>query len=384
MNWVQQLSAQLEQGPCVVVTLNLLSGSAPRESGSRMLVADDQVSGSIGGGNLEFQAIEYARELLLKPDSARHEHSRWGLGPALNQCCGGAVELHFELLPVGIPAWLRHVCVEVEKSRPLVLATAINSENPLHLVISEEGVVAVDRTDLKSVFEPGLKSVDPDPEVLKHSAAMLQQTGLPATRAKSLVEVTAGAVNWWLERLDTPGVPLVLFGAGHVAQEVARLLERLPFDVTWVDERTDWLPARTVPSIRPVLTNQYQQVLDTAPPGAVYVVMTHSHQLDEDICYEILQRNRFSWLGLIGSRTKRRRFVHRLQERGIDASRVEQIVCPVGLVGESVSTGGAADDPNDEQHPAPRGGIHGKQPATIALSLVAQLMMERPWIVENS
>ena len=64
-----------------------------------------------------------------------------------------------------------------------------------------------------------------------------------------------------------------------------------------------------------------------------------------------LQRGDFAWLGLIGSKTKRRRFVHRLEQRGIRPAQLERLVCPVGL-----------------------SGIRGKQPATIAISLAAQLM----------
>ena len=79
--------------------------------------------------------------------------------------------------------------------------------------------------------------------------------------------------------------------------------------------------------------------------------MTHSHALDEDICLEVLRRGDFAFLGLIGSATKRRCFVHRLQQRGADEAALERLVCPVGLAG-----------------------IRGKQPATIALSLAAQLM----------
>jgi xanthine dehydrogenase accessory factor len=88
-----------------------------------------------------------------------------------------------------------------------------------------------------------------------------------------------------------------------------------------------------------------------AEAGSFFVVMTHSHQLDEDICLQVLQCGDFAWLGLIGSDTKRRRFVHRLERRGIQPEQLERLVCPIGL-----------------------SGIRGKQPATIALSLAAQLM----------
>jgi xanthine dehydrogenase accessory factor len=116
---------------------------------------------------------------------------------------------------------------------------------------------------------------------------------------------------------------------------------------------------------RVVYTEHPAAEVARASPGSVFVVMTHSHQLDEDICFEILTRGDFCWLGLIGSETKRRRFVQRLNKRGVQPDLLDRLICPVGLVGLI-------------------GGIGGKQPATIALSLVAQLMLEKPWMKENN
>jgi xanthine/CO dehydrogenase XdhC/CoxF family maturation factor len=68
--------------------------------------------------------------------------------------------------------------------------------------------------------------------------------------------------------------------------------------------------------------------------------------------FEMLPKGFPNWLGLIGSATKRKRFVQRLKRNGIPELQLQRLICPIGLVG-----------------------LHGKQPATIALSLVAQLMM---------
>jgi xanthine dehydrogenase accessory factor len=167
--------------------------------------------------------------------------------------------------------------------------------------------------------------------------------------------------TWWLEPVGHDHPRLLLFGAGHVGREVARLLSRLPFTVTWVDSRDDAfndapLEDAAAGRIATLRTDDPVGPVREAGPAGIYVVMTHSHQLDEEICFEVLQRDDFAWLGLIGSDTKRRRFAQRLQRRGIPAERLERLVCPIGLAG-----------------------IRGKQPATIALSLVAQLMSEQPW-----
>ena len=93
------LFALVEAGqPCALVTVAGVAGSAPREAGARMIVAPDQLLGTIGGGNLEFEAARIARARLADPAAGpRRFVELFPLGPMLEQCCGGAVYLHFEL-----------------------------------------------------------------------------------------------------------------------------------------------------------------------------------------------------------------------------------------------------------------------------------------------
>ena len=94
--------------PCVLVTVAHIAGSAPREPGARMIVTPTEVMGTIGGGNLEFEAIRIARERLVDvSDTGAQRHIElFPLGPMLQQCCGGAVFLHFEALTNGRSDWL--------------------------------------------------------------------------------------------------------------------------------------------------------------------------------------------------------------------------------------------------------------------------------------
>jgi xanthine dehydrogenase accessory factor len=86
----------LDQGRAAVqVRVGATRGSVPREAGTRMLVAADAVAGTIGGGHLEWQAIAQARALLAGPPWQAQVQDI-ALGPALGQCCGGALQLHFE------------------------------------------------------------------------------------------------------------------------------------------------------------------------------------------------------------------------------------------------------------------------------------------------
>ena len=118
----------------MLVTMNLILGSAPRESGCRMIVSESECHGSIGGGNLEFTAIQKARDLLQEPADPRQTHQPFGLGPALNQCCGGAVTLLFEVISGNCPDWLNKLVDEQSSDSRQVLVMAIDRSEPLRWV----------------------------------------------------------------------------------------------------------------------------------------------------------------------------------------------------------------------------------------------------------
>jgi xanthine dehydrogenase accessory factor len=150
------------------------------------------------------------------------------------------------------------------------------------------------------------------------------------------------------ELKDEPGFHVVLFGAGHVGKEVARILERLPCRLTWVDPRPEMFPSAT--SAKVVIEEEPAWMVDEAPPGAYYLVMTHSHALDLELVERILRRTDTAFVGLIGSQTKAAKFRLRLQQKNLAT---EKLVCPIGLVKA------------------------GKHPAEVAVSAVAQLLERR-------
>jgi xanthine dehydrogenase accessory factor len=140
---------------------------------------------------------------------------------------------------------------------------------------------------------------------------------------------------------------VVLFGAGHVGKEVAAILGRLPCSLTWIDSRPDMFPEKVAANTKVIIEEEAAWMVDEAPAGALYLVMTHSHALDLEIVERVLRRSDFAFLGLIGSETKAAKFRLRLQQRGISS---ERLVCPIGLF---------------------KGGKH---PAEVAVSAVAQLL----------
>ena len=145
---------------------------------------------------------------------------------------------------------------------------------------------------------------------------------------------------------------LQLSGAGHVGRAVAGHLADVPCQVQWIDEREGEFPAEpSPPHIQRLCAEPVDSEVASAPGGAFYLVMTHSHDLDLALSLAILRRGDAGFFGLIGSRTKRLRFEHRLGERGIAPQALAGMVCPVGLPG-----------------------IEGKEPGVIAAATVAQLL----------
>jgi xanthine dehydrogenase accessory factor len=145
----------------------------------------------------------------------------------------------------------------------------------------------------------------------------------------------------------------MLFGAGHVGAAVVRLLADLPCRVTWVDEREDLFPAALPHNVVAEATDLPEALVRAAAPGTSFLVMTHDHALDQRLAEAILRRPaQRDWFGLIGSDTKRKQFEHRLRDRGIARARLDDMVCPIGIPG-----------------------IVGKEPAVIAVAVVAQLLM---------
>ncbi len=304
-HWIDALREYISKGkPLVMVTVVNVEGSAPRESSSRMFVLDDEIVETIGGGNLELEAIKLAREMLMEDNSNGYRLELYGLGPALQQCCGGAVTLAFEKITIE-PDWLS--------------SCKTNNESD-EILISEFGKSSVTR----------------------HIA-----------RLESL-KLDNQQHNILIEKLYPLKPEVVIFGAGHVGAALVEVLGRLPFNISWVDEREDLFAGLTTNDVQVFSGKSAVSFIDDLPENALNIVMTHSHDLDEDICYQYLKKKEFRFLGLIGSKTKRARFLHRLRDRRIDQQQLSKLTCPIGV---------------------PE--VAGSSPPEIAVAVAAQLLSER-------
>jgi len=132
-----------------------------------------------------------------------------------------------------------------------------------------------------------------------------------------------------VERAASPDI--FIYGAGHVGRALAAALSPLPFRVRLIDERaSEFASVKADSGVECVLTDQWLAKAKEAPSGAAHLVMTHLHSLDALIAATILERGDFGYLGIIGSRTKHKRFEAAFRQLDIAASDIARIVCPIG------------------------------------------------------
>lgn len=302
--WTREALEAVRRGErLAVVTVVGARGSTPRETGARMLVWPDRFTGTIGGGSLERQGLDQARKLLAQ-DGRRHALQDYPLGPLLGQCCGGHVRLLIEQVDTHSLGWLE---------------PAADAREPYRL-------------------QADFKDGEMQRAVAPSSAD--GQTDGPAT---PIAEVRR------LSELMQPVKPkLVIFGAGHVGQAVARVFAPLPFDLEWLASREDLRPEAGGTRAELMSEDDLVACVEAAPPGAGYAIFTHSHDLDYRLTRAVLARGDFFYLGLIGSRSKRARFESRLHAEGFATGR---LTCPIGI-----------------------DTLKNKSPAVIAISFAAQLL----------
>lgn len=165
-----------------------------------------------------------------------------------------------------------------------------------------------------------------------------------------------GSVKFYLEPHPAGGAswPVVIFGAGHVAQALVPVLQPLPCTILVCDSRPEWL--EQVPRARNVRTRFEENPADlvpTLPDQAFVLCMTKGHHSDLPVLRRALLERNFPYLGVIGSASKAAVLRQELIAGGLPAERAARFFCPVGL------------------------DFGTNHPHEIALSIAAQLLSER-------
>ncbi len=321
--WIDELADLTAAGERVVmVTVAGIRGSAPREVGAKMLVTRHASFGTIGGGQLEYQCTRIAFDMLGDAEDPRLR--KFPLGSTMGQCCGGVVDILFEPIASVLPAWLQDLRALHGQREAAIIATHVADQRSKYVITANNAFGA---------------AADADENFLSEARAALASGRMPQHND-----------GWFLERVVSSDLNIAVFGAGHVGSAVVQTLSALDCNIRWVDSRRNIF--RQVPAnVRTVEASDPALEVGAMPPGSFYLVMTHSHAIDFDVCDRILQRTDVTYCGLIGSISKRRRFEKRYRAQGISAAKIATLVCPIGVAG-----------------------ISGKKPAEIAVSASAEVL----------
>ena len=225
-----------------------VKGSSPNNIDDIILISQDTIFGTIGGGNLEYLVIDEAKKILDK--KVKNKILSIPLGPGIGQCCGGYVQIELSLHK--------------------------NSKD------------ALKNESLKKNIKPNL----------------------------------------------------YIFGSGHIGQAIISKLENINFNTFIIDSREDYLNMTNIKDINYLLSKKPWEIVSKLDDNSYFIVLTHSHDSDFKILNAVLKKNN-TFVGLIGSLTKKKKFYKRLINNGHNKSIVEKIECPIGIdIGNS-------KDPNE-------------------------------------
>ena len=176
-------------------------------------------------------------------------------------------------------------------------------------------------------------------EAIIHARELLQApdkqpliTTRTLTLGKDLSQCCGGRVTVQFDIQCAPATAVAVYGAGHVAQQLALLLSRTGCRATIQDNRAEWLARIDHPNVvcQTIGNNPYASI-EALAPGTHVLIMTHSHDLDFELVEAAIGRDDLAYCGLIASKSKASRFRSRLKAKGFNDQELERLTAPIGM-----------------------------------------------------
>ncbi len=286
------LELAIQKTPAVLITVIDVQGSVPRQPGARLLVAPQGlVAGTVGGGRLEYEAINQALEICKNNQSQCFKRH---LVRDLGMCCGGSMELYIEPVSPHLDMF-KQLLIYMEQRQPVKITTPLNGDDKI-----------IEPIDIDAYF----------PAYMAHEN--FYETIMPSPR-------------------------LFLFGYGHINKAVGKLAAEVGFFPVVCDdgetENVESLPSwveQYCDSFDISYLHKQNIIIDSHD---YVVIATRDHAIDQDIVEQVSNIEHVAYVGLIGSKGKRRRFKNRLDVKGTVPERFwNQLKSPMGIIeAESVN-----------------------------------------------
>jgi xanthine dehydrogenase accessory factor len=312
-----QLIQLLPETPVVLATVVGVRGSVPREAGAKMILTGDRTWFTIGGGAGEAKIIQQAKTVLETGESQLVEIDLTGSPERLREgICGGKMQV-----------WLQRWAGEESLMLAQQIVDRLQSGQSFTLV-----------TPLISGRSP-YRSGDVAPLRLYNASHLL----------------ISSSPHIFAETLQPPPT-LLIIGAGHVGEQLAKVAHLAGFQIWVQDDRPDWANPDRYPQANQILREPIAQIIDRLQQQEQLFValVTRGYLLDlEALTVLLKQEINCRYLGMIGSDKRVRQVRQAIAQMGIPQEKLNSLYAPIGL------------------------DIGALTPEEIAVSIVAELIMVR-------
>jgi xanthine dehydrogenase accessory factor len=320
---------------CVYCSLVETRGSTPQKAGAAMLVfPDGSQQGTLGGGCVEAEVKQRALQVLARGQAASelltfNLDDDYGWDDGL--ICGGRMTILADALagPTsngarGAAAYYRRLADVIASGAGCTQAVVID-QAVAGAPVGTRILYDAARRDIARYVAGSSPASTLDrvsDEVKQHLLPLAER---PRTRVRHGVA--------YLTVL--PRIRLLIAGAGHVGEAVARLAAQVDFDVWVLDDRESYASAARFPSAERRIVGDIgpalRQLVESDITTSTYcLIVTRGHNHDEEALYH-LARSRAGYVGMIGSRRKIRLIYDDLLARGVDRTTLARVHAPLGL-----------------------------------------------------
>ena len=342
--YIEELCQILKQNqPVVMATVLTHQGSTPRSAGSRMLVLPGgEIIGTIGGGKVEAEVMQTASALFDTEISQIRSfdlRTRPDLDD-LDVICGGQMTILIEYLQATTEN------IDIFQKLHITLKQGQNS----FMIASLEQTSGSVRVGKRCHIQKSGKISDncPYPEThLQELAAQARGTCIPAV-------LPAGDQKYLIEPYTLNGT-VFIFGAGHVARQVAVISKMVGFTTMVLDDRKEFANPDRFPDTDQILVlDTFEDALQelSMDTDSYIVILTRGHRHDQTVLAQALETDA-GYIGMIGSRKKRDIIYRNLLDDGFTPKDIDRVHSPIGI------------------------GIQAETPEEIGVSIVAELILER-------
>ncbi len=242
----------------------------------------------------------------------------------------------------------------LDRSESFVTVTLIDIRGSAPQIVGAKGIVTGNGIEGGTVGGGKIEAA-----AIEHAQRLLsdgrQHAELVTWNLQTDIGMTCGGeVKLFFDVYATAAWPIVVFGAGHIAQALVRLLLQLDCQVTCIYTRAEWLAKLPEHNkLEKICVDTPRELVASQPENAYFVLMSKGHATDLPVLAEILTHREAPYVGVIGSPQKASVLRRDLKTHGLSPEKIQSFHCPMGLP------------------------IGNNTPAEIAISIAAQLLQQR-------